>query len=99
MLNYEVLYIIQNDIDDEQKAQVVEKFQSLVESLGGSVESIEKWGTRKLAYPIDFKNAQRYEGYYVVMNFKAKEDVPAELDRQLRINDFVLRNMIVKKDA
>ena len=62
MNKYEMLYIIQNDVDDEVKNKIVEKYSKLVESLNGTVESVDKWGTKKYAYKINFKS----EGYYVL---------------------------------
>ncbi|MDD4839783.1 MAG: 30S ribosomal protein S6 [Clostridia bacterium] len=94
MNKYEVLYIIRNDIEDDQKTAVVDKFSSLVESLGGTVESVDKWGTKRFAYTID--NTQN-EGYYVLMNITAQETAPAEIDRNMRIDEKVVRCMIVRK--
>ena len=93
MNNYEILYIIKNDLEDDAKVAVVDKYTALVEKLGGSVDSVDKWGTKKFAYTIDFKN----EGYYVLMNIKAEASAPAEIDRLMNIDDKVLRHMIVRK--
>lgn len=93
MNNYELLYIIQNELEDDAKAAVVDKYSALVESLGGVVDSVDKWGTKKFAYTIDFKN----EGYYVLMNFKAEAIVPAELERKMRIDDAIVRSMLLRK--
>lgn len=93
MNKYEILYIIENDVTDEAKQTVIDKLESIVISNGGTVENIEKWGTRKYAYPIDYKT----EGYYVLMNFEANAEVPALLDRQIRIMDETNRCMIIKK--
>jgi len=93
MNNYELLYIIQNELEDDAKAAVVDKYSALVESLGGVVDSVDKWGTKKFAYTIDFKN----EGYYVLMNFKAVATVPAELERKMRIDDAIVRSMLLRK--
>ncbi len=93
MNKYEILYIVENSLDDEAKAAVVEKFQNAVVALGGTVENVDKWGTKKFAYPIDYKT----EGYYVLMNFEAAETVPAELDRQMRNADSIIRSMIIRK--
>ena len=93
MNNYEILYIIKNDLEDDAKAAVVDKYSALVEKLGGSVDSVDKWGTKKFAYTIDFKN----EGYYVLMNFKADAAAPAEIDRLMNIDDAVMRHMVVRK--
>lgn len=93
MNKYEVLYILDAKIDDAAKDALVEKFKGVVESAGGSVESVDKWGVKKLAYEIDFKS----EGYYVLMNFTANADLPQELERQMRIADEVMRFIVVKK--
>ncbi|MDR3216265.1 MAG: 30S ribosomal protein S6 [Clostridiaceae bacterium] len=93
MNKYEILYILKNDIDDERKAALTEKFAELVKTLGGTVDGVDKWGTKKFAYPINFMN----EGYYVLMNFSAAPTVPTELDRQMKIIDDVVRQMIIKK--
>lgn len=93
MNNYELLYIIHNELEDDAKAAVVDKYSALVERLGGVVDSVDKWGTKKFAYTIDFKN----EGYYVLMNFKAEATVPAELERKMRIDDAIVRSMLLRK--
>lgn len=92
MNKYQLLFIIDNSIDDEAKDAVIEKFSSLIQELGGTVGMLDKWGTRKYAYPINFKN----EGYYVLMQFEAAPTVPAEIDRQMRINDNIVRQLITK---
>lgn len=92
MNKYQLLFIIDNSIDDEAKDAVIEKFSSLIQELGGTVGMLDKWGTRKYAYPINFKT----EGYYVLMQFEAAPTVPAEIDRQMRINDNVVRQLITK---
>jgi len=93
MNNYELLYIIDNAAADDKKEALIEKFSQLITDNGGVVEKVDKWGSKKLAYPIDFKN----DGYYVLMNFSSKPEFPTELERQFRINDAVIRFMIVKK--
>ena len=93
MNNYELLYIINNDLADEAKEALIAKLNGVVTENGGSVESVEKWGTKKLAYPLNFKN----EGYYVLVNFAAEATLPSELERIMRINDDVVRFMVVKK--
>ena len=55
MNKYQLLFIIDNSIDDEAKDAVIEKFSSLIQELGGTVGMLDKWGTRKYAYPINFK--------------------------------------------
>lgn len=93
MNSYELLYIIDNDLSDEAKEAVVEKINAIVVDNGGTVEGVDKWGTRKLAYPINYKT----EGYYVLVNFTAEASLPAELERVMRITDSVVRFLVVKK--
>ena len=93
MNKYEVLYILDAKIDDAAKDALIEKFKGVVESAGGAVENVDKWGVKKLAYEINFKS----EGYYVLMNFTANADLPQELERQMRIADEVMRFIVVKK--
>lgn len=95
MNSYEALYIVKPDMDEEARAALIQKFSELVTSNGGEVESVEEWGMRKLAYSIDYIT----EGYYVLMNFKAQSDFPAEMDRLMRINDYVMRCMTIVKEA
>lgn len=92
MNNYEVLYILNSEQDDETIAAQAEKFAGLVTANGGEIVKMDKWGRRRLAYPINFKN----EGYYVLMNIKAGSELPAELERNFRISDEVMRYIVVK---
>ena len=93
MNSYELLYIIDNDLTEEAKNAIVEKLNAVVTDNGGAVDGVDKWGTRKLAYPINYKN----EGYYVLVNFTAPATLPNELERVMRITDAVVRFTIVKK--
>lgn len=93
MNSYELLYIIDNDLADEAKEAVVSKLNAVITDNGGTVDATDKWGTRKLAYPINYKS----EGYYVLVNFTAEAALPEELERIMRITDAVIRFMIVKK--
>lgn len=92
MTNYELLYIISSKTEDAAREELIERFRNVVTAAGGNAE-INKWGLRKLAYKIDFQT----EGYYVLMTFSAPEDLPAELERQMRITDSVIRFMVTKK--
>ena len=91
--NYEVVMILKPDLGEEATAALVEKFKTVIEQRG-TVAEVDEWGKRHLAYPIDDIN----EGYYVLMTFTAEPTLPAELDRQMRINDSVMRSLIVCKD-
>ena len=93
MNSYELLYIIDNDLSDEAKEAIIAKINAVVTDNGGTVDGVDKWGTRKLAYAINYKT----EGYYVLVNFSAAATLPDEVERVLRITDGVVRFMVVKK--
>ena len=93
MSKYEVLYILQGDASDDVKTACADKFAALIADLGGTVSTVDKWGMRKFADPINYKT----EGYYVLMNFEAESAVPAELERQMRNDENVVRFMVTKK--
>ncbi len=90
MKKYEMLYIIANELEDEAKEAVIAKFEKIVTDNGGSVEKIDKWGTKKFAYPIDYKA----EGYYVLMTYAAETTLNKELVRVASISDEIIRQMI-----
>ena len=90
MKNYELVYVVRPNAEDEVKEAVLNKIQEVI-SANGEVEKVDTWGNRKLAYQI----AKFSEGFYVSVNFKASADLPKELDRNLKINENVIRHMIV----
>ena len=92
MAKYEMLYLLNNDLSEEAKDAKIAKFEGIVTSMGGSVASSEKWGTKKTAYPIKFKN----ESYYVLMTFEANGKVVEELKRVAGIDADVVRRLITK---
>ena len=94
MINYEVMFIIDPTLEDEEGDAAVERVKSVI-AAEGEVGNVDVWGLRKLAYPIQKKN----EGYYVVIDFKAEPTLPAELDRRLKISEDLMRHIIVNKDA
>jgi small subunit ribosomal protein S6 len=87
--NYELMYIIDVDLGDEQVAVLVEKFKALIEA-NGTVNEHDEMGKRKLAYLINDKP----DGYYVLVKFTSGPDFPAELDRVLKITDGIMRSLI-----
>ena len=89
---YELMYIINPNLSEEETAAVVEKFKALVEQ-NGTLEEMEEMGKRKLAYEINYIS----EGYYVLVKFTSGPDFPAELDRILGITDGVIRSLITKR--
>ena len=93
MNKYESFAVIKVGLGEEGVTAVVDKFKALIEQ-NGTLESVDEWGKRKLAYPIQDET----EGVYFLFNFSSKADFPAELDRVYRITDGVLRHLIVKKE-
>ena len=89
---YELMYIINPNLSEEETAAVVEKFKALVEQ-NGTLEEMEEMGKRKLAYEINYIS----EGYYVLVKFTSGPDSPAELDRVLGITDGILRSLITRR--
>ncbi len=92
--SYEAVFVISLKRGEEAVAETVKKFSDLIEK-HATMESVDEWGKRRLAYPIN----KETDAYYVLYNFKSEAAFPAELDRKARIADTVLRSMIVKKDA
>lgn len=89
---YELMYIINPNLSEEETAAVVEKFKALVEQ-NGTLEEMEEMGKRKLAYEINYIS----EGYYVLVKFTSGPDFPAELDRVLGITDGILRSLTTRR--
>ena len=89
---YELMYIINPNLSEEETAAVVEKFKALVEQ-NGTLEEMEEMGKRKLAYEINYIS----EGYYVLVKFTSGPDFPAELDRVRGITDGILRCLITRR--
>ncbi len=92
-MKYELLYIISQDANDEQKEALINKFSKMIEDKGGNVLSLEKIGMKKFAYPINFKN----EGYYVLMTFEANAEVIDEMNKLMNITEHIVRQMFVRK--
>mgnify|MGYP000637479809 CR=1 FL=1 len=95
MNKYELLYIIASDASEEKREELIKKFSSYVEAKGGTIEGIDKWGMRKLAYPINFKN----EGYYVLMNITMKPEEVEPMAKLMNITEGIVRQMFVKKES
>ncbi len=93
MNKYEVVYIIDPAVEDEARKALIAKFNDLITGNGGSVDKVEEWGKRRLAYAIDYKT----EGYYVLVNFQAEAELPKELERNLQISDSVIRYQVIKQ--
>jgi len=93
MNRYELIYIIDTGLEEAARKELIEKVSTLITDNGGEIEKVdETWGKRRLAYAIDYKT----EGWYVLVNFKAPAELPRELERNLQINESVLRYLVVK---
>ena len=86
---YEVLYVLNPNLTEEETQAIVEEFKTLIEQ-NGTVDEMEEWGKRKLAYEINYLT----EGYYVLVKFTSGPELPAELDRILGITDGVIRSLV-----
>ena len=93
MKTYEMLYVLDAAIADDTKDAFVKKFEDIVTSANGKVVSTDKWGVKKLAYPINYK----HDGYYVLMTFEAESSAVKELDRVAGLSSEVLRRVITVK--
>ncbi len=91
--SYETIFIVDATLDEEAVTAVKEKFTALI-AKNGTVNNIDEWGKRRLAYEINDKT----EGYYYLVDFTADGEFPKELDRQFRINENILRTIIIRKD-
>ena len=93
MNRYEMIYIIDTGLEETARKELIEKVSTLIENNGGEIEKVdETWGKRRLAYAINYKT----EGWYVLVNFKAPAELPRELERNLQINENVLRYLVVR---
>lgn len=95
MQQYEALYIILPDLDEESNRAVIDKFKGIVEANKGEIVSVDEWGKKKLAYPIDYKT----EGTYVLMSFASAPEFPKELERNFKNDEKILRYLVTRKEA
>ena len=92
MNKYELMYIIDTSLEEAPRKELIEKVSGQIAENGGEGEKVDEWGKRRLAYAIDYKT----EGYYVLVNFSAKPEVPQEIERLLQINEQVLRYLVIR---
>lgn len=91
MRKYETIFIAHPNLDEEAVNKLIERFKGVIVNGGGTVEDVDIWGKRRLAYEIEKVN----EGTYVLMHFESESELPKELSRIYRITDGVIRHMIV----
>lgn len=89
---YETVMVFSVKNSEDEAKNLLQKFKSMIEE-NGTLDSVDEWGKRRLAYPIN----DEAEGYYALVNYTCAPEFPAELDRVLKITDGVLRSLIVKK--
>ena len=89
---YETIFVIDASLAEDQINAITEKFKTLIAD-NATTESVDVWGKRRLAYPINYKT----EGYYVLINFESQAEFIAELERVYNITDGILRNIVIKK--
>ncbi len=92
MSKYETVAVFSLKAGEEKAKELVEKFKALIEA-NGTMEAVDEWGQRKLAYPINYET----DGYYVLYTYEADVAFPAELERVLNITDGVLRHLVVAR--
>jgi len=95
MRHYEMMVILDPDIEERTVAPSLDKYLSVVKTGGGTVDKVDIWGRRRLAFEI----AKKAEGIYAVIDFTAEPAVAQELDRQLNLNEAVLRTKVMRPDA
>jgi small subunit ribosomal protein S6 len=94
MNKYELAVVVSAKLEDEQRAEVVEKCKALVERFGGTITEVDDWGKKKLAYEIQ----KMKEAFYYFIRFDADSTVPAEIESRIRIMDGVIRYLCVRQD-
>ena len=95
MNKYELALVINAKLEDDARADAVEKVKELIERYGGTITDVDEWGKKRLAYEIQ----KMRERYYYFIHFDAASDCPAEIERRVRIMEPVIRYLCVKQDA
>jgi small subunit ribosomal protein S6 len=95
LYNYEIALIIRPEIEEEGQTALIERLSELLTSDGGEVADVETWGLRRLAYPI----RKIQDGYYYFIHGQFSASVLPELDRTVKLNEDILRHMVIRTDA
>lgn len=88
-----MLYILDAGLEEAKREEIIKKFEDLVTENGGVIEKTDRWGMKKLQYPINYKS----EGYYVLMTFEAAKTLVVEIKRIAGITDGIIRRLITKR--
>lgn len=94
MNKYELAVVVSANIEDEERAAVVDKCKALIERFGGTITEVDDWGKKRLAYEVQ----KMKEAFYYFIKFDAESTVPAEIESRVRIMDNVVRYLIVRQD-
>ena len=94
MSKYELAVVVNAQIDDEARTAVIDNCKALVEKVGGTINGVDDWGKKRLAYEIQKMN----EGYYTFIHFDAEGSAIAEIEQRMRIMDNVIRYLCVKQN-
>ena len=95
MRHYEIMVILDSSLEERTVAPSLDTYLNVIRTAGGSVEKLDVWGRRRLAYEI----GKRTEGIYAVIDLQATPAAVAELDRQLRLNESVLRTKVIRPEV
>jgi len=94
MRRYETIFILRPSLNEDEITAIIERSTTILTEVDGQIIELDKWGMKKLAYPINYKK----DGYYVFVEFEAEPEFPIELERIYRITEGVLKGLIVKKE-
>ena len=93
MNNYEAVLIFKSDMSAQNRTELFDRFKAVIEE-NGEVTNVDDWGKRRLAYEINYIR----EGYYYIVEFKSEPDHIREFERRLRLSDFIIRYMVIRKE-
>lgn len=94
MKNYEIMYIIRPNIEEETQKSVIERFSTILTDNGATIDKVDELGSRRLAYEIE----DHRDGYYVVIHFKGDQAAVNEFERQAKFSDDIIRHIVIRND-
>ncbi len=95
MSKYELAVVVSAKLEDDARAEVIEKVKALVTRFGGNITDVDEWGKKRLAYEIQ----KMKEAYYYFIHFESETTTPGEIEERIRIMDGVVRYLCVKQEA
>ena len=95
MSKYELAVVVSAKLEDDARAEVIEKVKALVTRFGGNITDVDEWGKKRLAYEIQ----KMKEGFYYFIHFESETTTPGEIEQRIRIMDGVIRYLCVKQEA